>query len=748
MDARPGFRRHFRVETVEGEGVFLISERDLHLLTGRSIEAVAGLLDGKHTVQDILDAADPGIPPEHVYYVLHRLRERGLLVDVTEDVEPGAAAYWEMAGRLGETAVAQVRGGRVEVLAVGEVPQEELRRLLAAEGVEVTGPGEGALTVVLTDDYLRGELAEINRRHLAQGRPWLLARPVGPVLWLGPLFQPGESGCWRCLSQRLEGHRQSLTYLENRLRSAQPLALPVADLPLTRAAGVRLVAAEVVKWLAGVRNEQQRDVITFDTQRLGTTRHELRRRPQCPECGDPGLVAATAGLPVEPRSRPKTFTADGGHRSRHPEDTAERYGHLVSPVTGVVRELVRLETGTPFVKTYMAGHNFARQVRDLRSLRGGLRSQSSGKGTTDLQARVSAMCEAMERYSGVFQGDEARRTASFRELGADAVHPNACSLYSEAQYRARREKAATSSYAYVNDPLDEDAAIEWTPVWSLTERRHKYLPTGYLYYYYRDPRSEGPLYAWADSNGNAAGSSLEDAVVQGFMELVERDAVAVWWYNRVRRPAFDLGGFADPWMAEFQEVYAGLGRELHVLDLTTDLGVPVAAAISRRVKGPTEDILMAFGAHFDARIAVQRALAEMNQFIPAVIDTGEDGTRYRFHEGDQLTWWKHARLEGHPHLVPAGPPVPASAYGRPATTDLLDDVAAARALVEERGMEMLVLDQTRPDIGLPVVKVIVPGLRHFWRRLAPGRLYDVPVQLGWQAEPTPEEQMNPVTMFL
>ena len=46
-------------------------------------------------------------------------------------------------------------------------------------------------------------------------------------------------------------------------------------------------------------------------------------------------------------------------------------------------------------------------------------------------------------------------------------------------------------------------------------------------------------------------------------------------------------------------------------------------------------------------------------------------------------------------------------------------------------MEMLVLDQTREEIGLPVVKVIVPGLRHFWARFAPGRLYDVPARLGW-----------------
>ncbi|XNR94871.1 YcaO-like family protein [Streptomyces sp. R-74717] len=61
---------------------------------------------------------------------------------------------------------------------------------------------------------------------------------------------------------------------------------------------------------------------------------------------------------------------------------------------------------------------------------------------------------------------------------------------------------------------------------------------------------------------------------------------------------------------------------------------------------------------------------------------------------------------------------------------------------------MLVLDQTRPDIALPVVKVMVPGLRSFWPQFAPGRLYDAPVSLGWVTAETPEAELNPVSMFL
>ena len=67
--------------------------------------------------------------------------------------------------------------------------------------------------------------------------------------------------------------------------------------------------------------------------------------------------------------------------------------------------------------------------------------------------------------------------------------------------------------------------------------------------------------------------------------------------------------------------------------------------------------------------------------------------------------------------------------------------------VEALGMEMLVPAQTRTDVGMPVVKVVVPGLRHFWARFAPGRLYDVLVALGWRPAPRAEEDLNPVPVF-
>ncbi len=87
-------------------------------------------------------------------------------------------------------------------------------------------------------------------------------------------------------------------------------------------------------------------------------------------------------------------------------------------------------------------------------------------------------------------------------------------------------------------------------------------------------------------------------------------------------------------------------------------------------------------------------------------------------------------------------------YPRRWSDDLREDVLTCVEIAAQHSLEVLVLDQTRPDIGLNVVKVMVPGLRHFKARFAPGRLYDVPVKLGWLSTHLSEEQLNPIPMFI
>jgi ribosomal protein S12 methylthiotransferase accessory factor len=103
------------------------------------------------------------------------------------------------------------------------------------------------------------------------------------------------------------------------------------------------------------------------------------------------------------------------------------------------------------------------------------------------------------------------------------------------------------------------------------------------------------------------------------------------------------------------------------------------------------------------------------------------------------------RLEDYPYLIPGGIPLTQPAFGVPfGDLDTHEQVAACVELTKRAGHDFLVLDQTRPDIEVPVVRVIVPHLRHFYRRFAPGRLYDVPVKLGLRDHPILEHDLNPI----
>ncbi|MGJ5828279.1 TOMM precursor leader peptide-binding protein [Streptomyces ossamyceticus] len=773
-----GFRSHLRAEVVADDAAYLLSDRGVTALQGDHIEALVPLLDGTRDLPSLLRDAAPEIPPEQVGRLIARLAQAGLVGYSTpvavsggsEEAGRPARAFWELAGLDGTVALRRLAAAPLEVLTVGGACAEGVLEACRAAGLAVAGNGRahGAhcvagndlapLSLVVCDDYLNPELREIDALHRATGRPWLLSRPGGSTAWVGPVFQPDSGPCWSCLAHRLRGHRLCEAPVRRALGLTGPVPRPAAQVPPSAAAAAQLAALETAKWLAGYRYPGQSAVLTLDTLALTTRHHELRRRPQCPDCGDPGLVARQVRQPVTLVSRPKASYAGGGHRALSPQEVRDRYAHLVSPVTGVIEEIRRDPRAPSGLHCYLAGRNAALGGTDLARLRAGLRHLSGGKGATALDAEVSAMCEALERYSGTLQGDEPRTRDSLRGLGDVAVSPDACQLFAPRQFRDReRWNALHDAFQYVPEPFDDRAPVDWTPVWSLTEQRQRLLPTGMLYFPGAADGSSRPVAGRrslrADSNGNAAGSSPEDAILHGFLELVERDAVALWWYNRTRQPGVRLhgaDGFGDAWTEELLDVYRHMNREVWVLDLTSDLGVPVFAAVSRRTDKPAEDIMFGFGAHFDPAVALRRALTEMNQLLPAVVGARADGTGYGTTAPEPLGWWWGATVATQPYLLP-DPSLPARGpadfafRNRP---DLRDDVEAVVELLRGHGMDLLVLDQTRPDIGIPVVKVVVPGLRHFWARFAPGRLFDVPVRLGRLATPTPYEDLNPVPLFL
>ncbi|MDX3851732.1 TOMM precursor leader peptide-binding protein [Streptomyces sp. AK02-01A] len=744
------FPRHVRMATYSGTGVRLVSRERHTLLRGSIGERLAPLLRRGATRAALHEALATSFSAAAVDRALDQLLTAGLAVERVAGREDHDSGLWELAGLDPEAVGDAMRSQAVRLIPVGDPGPgtAALEEAAREQGLLIgTGSGTEALRVVTVDDFLDPRLTALHTEALEDSTAWMVARLTGASAWISPVMEANLTGCWLCLTQRLRSHRET-----DSLRAAgatEQYPVRGSDIGSATATGLaaRLAVLRAAQWIAGLR-ERTPTLLSFDALTLETGSHHVTRRPQCPGCGDPAMVAAQAHRPLELRGRATAPDTDGGYRASGPDHLLRAYGHLISPVTGVVTGLSRMETHSDLLHVYTAGHNFAtNRPRDAEFVRRVLRTESAGKGMTDVQARASALGEAVERYCGVWQGDEAHVTASTRSLGDDAVRLDTLQHFSARQFREREDwRRQGTGFSWVPDPLDETREVSWTPVWSLTENRHKYVPSSYLYY--RFPAAPGPVHAVAHSNGTAAGASLEDAVLQGFLELVERDSVALWWYNRVRRPAVRLDDTTQPYLARWRDTYAARDREVWVLDLTSDLGIPVAAAVSRRVKGGSEDILFGFGAHVDPAVAVSRALTEMNQFLAQLIEFRSGP--HQAQGGPDAHWWHTATLENQPYLAPDGwSDLLTGPHRRPAGGhDLSAELERARGLVEERGMEMLVLDQTRPDIALPVVRVMVPGLRSFWPQFAPGRLYDVPVSLGWVTAETPEAGLNPVSMFL
>lgn len=686
MIARPALARRFRAYSAPGEAVVLLGALGDVILRGAAYERVVPLLDGARTPPELAEALRDALAPAETFYALRTLEAAGCLEDAATATASGIDA---IAADALHAAVAPVAA------------------VVVADPIDAAASAAGA-------------------RAGDGGAAWLPVRVGDDGHWVGPLLGADGHPCWRCVESRLLASRPAASWV--RARGLAPLALPRRAAPIPAWLPARVRALLDARACAGA-------IVALDASGAAVARHVVRRRPECERCGRP--PRAGAGRPAVVRVGRDTRPLADPRRSDDAVAAAfvRRHAALLDPVTGITRATRRLVVpGGDAVHVYVGGPNRARAADALAEVQRDLRQLASGKGRSDATARASLLGELAERHSACWRGDEPTVWSSLAALGDRAVHPNDCMRYSDRQIDAR------DALATAEDPiptrLDDEAPVEWTRVWSLTRREWRLLPTAYLYFAYPRPAS----FAIADSNGNAAGSTLDRAILQGTLELIERDAVGIWWHNAAERPAVPLDAVDDPWIAALRAQLGRIGRELWVLDLTTDLGVATYGAVSRRIDGGPERLAFGFGAHVDGARALVRALSELAQTVAVMLDLDAAGGAPTGALGD---WWRGASVARFPFVAPHGAAAPPSSRPTLRACDALD---ACRQAIEARGMEWLVLDQTRADVGIPVAKVMVPGLRHFRRRLAPGRLYDVPRALGWTPHVADESAVNPAVL--
>ncbi|MFM9859104.1 TOMM precursor leader peptide-binding protein [Pseudoxanthobacter sp. M-2] len=709
-----GFAPGIAAHVISATEVLLLTEGDPSVLRGAAYVQIAPLLDGTRTEDEVVGELAGAVDGKLAYYALARLKALGQVSAV-----PDPAQAVPMPQVLSE-------GVGEEIVAAFEA---QLRELL---GACCPAPaGTPPLTVLLLDDYLRPHVAERAAAATAAGRAFLPLVPVGRTAWLGPYVGPDAPADVPLLVARIRLNRAHAANLADAGRfPLQPErrrgVAPGLLVALAASVAARCASGEVPDSVAGA-------LTRLDGLTGAADRHPL----------PPPRVAVRTTFPVvalEPRR--KRFFADGGHRVCPPDETLQTLMLHVDPLLGIVPGFVRLDTEEG---VYVFGSPMRLAPSGDGPLSFGRRALGAcGKGQGRTQSLVSCLAESVERHSSMQAEGLPARRASRDELGEAAVSPEAIHLFSAAQVaRGTPPDSSPPHLDRVPGPVASDAPIHWTDAWSLTHGRVRHVPLALCVHGYRPPSAGADSALTAHSTGCASGNTIEEAVLQGFLEVAERDAIAVWWYNRCPRPGVDLASFRDPFFDESVARFDARDMDLAVIDITNDLGIAamVATVSDRRTGG---QIRLGIGCHLEPRIAISRAICELHQMMPyvqAVAGLAGYSVLKR--------WMAEATLASEPHVAPRdGPRITRADLGDQSRGDVLEEVELCVAKAAALGHETLVLDMTRSDIGFPVARVIVPGLRNLTPAFAPGRLYDLPVRLGWLDRPRREEEMNPVPFFL
>jgi len=687
-----------------------------------------------------------------VYFALLRLIDAGVLGDASHrkssggwDAPAGAEHLRGDSNPLPPPPepVAVTVGRRIFI----DGPNERLRMLVgrhttAAGHSLVPSLDAAEVQVHLAGHYFDPAVAERAAAAYAAGREFLVAKLEGEEPWVGPFVAREGKPCFECLHTRLRGNQ---LLREKALLGPRPYRCPV--IPAREDTAARfLVGLLAVNDDARVPSEITRRGVLWTWQRdtENWREHAIIRRPQCPTCGAPAWPLLPDLPKISPfalQPRPKVRWDDGTYRAPQRPEVLQKMEAHFDPLTGTIRELWQAE-----VPEYMGFHWCSTFPYSDWRLGPSARRDSSlalatagGKGRLPGPARAGAFGEACQRYTLFrYASDHPGRRARPQELApARHVLPETLLGFSERQYRHRAAWRGLYSTDYIPPRRPPDRPVTWVPGWSHVHDHGVYVPRAFVGL---DPDREDAAWAVADSSGFAAGATLEEAIVHAACEVIERDSVGLWWHHRQPRPGLDPATIPSPF---YQAARAGFDRDgfdLHVLDVTTDLEVTVFVALA--AERATGEVVPGFGAHLNPAIALERAVSEVGQLWHA---------RKYASFGDAARASGHPELLQHPYLRPAAdcPLRPWSALRNLASAeDVCADLATLVQIFATRGFDFIVVDASLPDLPVPVVKTIVPGLVHYFPRFGIERLYTAPVQLGWMSERPVEESLNPVPITL
>lgn len=703
----------------------VVGEKNHFVISGDDQVAVLELINQSYSESQIIAALGPRLGELKVLSILHHFFHNQLCCHHTLSMNHSSIDSHQ------SDFISQLDFGlfSIEFLDDSDYYYDIFKKVLEEDDLlnqQFKSVKESKLRIIVTSNLSNMQLKEINLNQKKSNSPWLLLSLEGPNPMFIPFLDPMHGPCYQCFMFWFKANRPVEQYI------LKKMGVVVSPRAIANDSAIRILAKQTSYFLKQYlfkSTDFTFDVISVDGETKNKSSHFLLKRPQCSCCGDSKYMKKQGFESILLENKKKGFVEDGGARLQDPVTTFNQFKKLISPVIGPVSQFGPMpQRHTAERPVFLSGYRTCPSLDNIDAF--SFQRVCAGKGCSVEQAKVSALFEAVERFSSLYQGDEAIVKSSLVDLGPSAFHPNDLQLFSESQLNTWTPESLQKLGAYrIAQHYNEEDPLHWTPAWSLTYNCRRFIPFSYCY---SDVASHiNSSYACFTGNGVAAGVCFEEAILQGLFELVERDAVAIWWYNQINRPTPNSQVLADPFYVKTKREYNQAGWDMWVLDLTHDLSIPVYAALAQSKRDGR--FCIGFGCHLSSKLALFRALTELNQLFDP--------------NGELKTPWDEKAMNSTQYLFPSGEAVAPQSYPL-GETGFLDDIQECLHQLNQANLELVVVNKSRPDTGVKVAHVIVPGLRHFWPRYGKGRLYDIPTKMGWLKNSLSETSLNPAPLVV
>ena len=378
-----------------------------------------------------------------------------------------------------------------------------------------------------------------------------------------------------------------------------------------------------------------------------------------------------------------------------------------------------------FVSSHILPNIEGKAIHDFQVGLGDSRGEACGK----------ALMESLERYCCEKRPNDLfyARAVDFPDAFID---PNQLARYLDYQL----------IYSQDLKNFSVEQELFWTEMSDI--EGHSYLiPAPHVWYCFsQSDFSDGRSLFWASTNGASAHFSYEKAVLSAVQELVERDAIMIWWLNRLSPPIINREALGFKLNSIIQKI-EDQGFELQVLDLTLDL-LPVCMIVVRKRLRESPYFFCGAACNNDFLVACEKALAETEH---AIWDRSggnilKINSKDLYYSIDHELFYLAPENSRHLDFLFSG-----QASHEIPIAEISQSVSGINDYLNDKGFRLFLKDITCPEIrelgvDVRVVKAVIPGLipitfGYLSEPLALPRVYSLPFALGLREESITEEEI-------